>query len=345
MLRDRQRLVLLGLCVLVLLWEVNIIFPRLLEAWKPYDYRLYVEMGAAVRAGQMPYDWYYYQYPMPTILWVFVPLSLMPTGFHMLWSLGSYVSVTVLFRRGGVLTAVMAILFTPLWFAMGDATLDGWLLFPLLWVLEDRPILGGLGASIVLFKPQLAWLTVLYRVCTWVWDRNWKNLGIFGGTMGICYSTAFLVNPYWVAQWWAVLPERVAETTTMYPWAAGSVWSWLWIGNWGIAVFVILCIATLGMFGRTLFHPERRAVAVHLLNLILNPILFGSNMIMTVPVLHERKSILISIIVSLIAFVVARYFNGFGGIYALIPLWALWRLVQSPRIAPVDQATQAVDPA
>mgnify|MGYP001281055666 CR=1 FL=1 len=54
-----RRSLILGAVFVVLFFvltaQIVAILPMLLKVWKPFDYRLYVEMGTAVRQGQVPY--------------------------------------------------------------------------------------------------------------------------------------------------------------------------------------------------------------------------------------------------------------------------------------------------
>src|SRR5438045_1633210 len=68
---------LLALSLIALVAEVVLVLPRMLEVWQPYDYWQFTQMGQAVLAGQDPAAPGRY-YPLPTVLWVFVPLALLP---------------------------------------------------------------------------------------------------------------------------------------------------------------------------------------------------------------------------------------------------------------------------
>ncbi len=317
--RNRVLYALLAIVLVVLVVEIAIWLPRLLQVWKPFDYGNYVAMGIAVRQGLNPYGAHQY-YPFPTVLWIFVPLSFLPEAFRLVWILGPFISILILFRKPGI----GLFLYTPLWLVVGDGMLDGWLLVPLAWLLENRPIWGGLGAALLLFKPQLAWLAVGYMVLRWSVGHDWKNLGVFATAMLVLCIPSFIINPNWVAQMVNVLTERAAHTTSLFPLLAGSIWSWWWLGDWARAIFLILLVLVLGLFVRALLHAPSRAAALHLINLALNPIFFGSTMIMVAPVLREREQMLVSVAVSLGAFVLDRQLGGFGGGYALLPLCALY---------------------
>lgn len=310
---------LLGCFGIILLLEIIFVLPRTLEAWHPFDYWQYTEMGLALRQGRDPFGSGHY-YPLTAILWIFVPLSLLPDWFRFVWVLGPCVASLILFRRQGV----WLFLFVPLWFVVSDGMLDGWLLVPLAWLLANRPIWAGLGGAIVLFKPQLAILTVGYSVFRWMIERDWKNLGVFLGAMLVFYLPAFLIYPNWVGEMIAVLPDRAAQTTTVLPVIGGSLWSWGWLGIVGQFTLVLLLVATLVFSVRGFRKPMNRAGVVHLLGLLLTPVLFGSNQIMAAPTVRHRNEILCLVLVSLGALFVDRVLGVFGGGYAIIPLAALY---------------------
>lgn len=312
---------LLLVVVLLLVVEIVLLLPRVLEVWHPYDYWQYTQMGEAVRQGRDPFGTGRF-YPLPTILWIFIPLSLFPDWFRIVWVIAPFGFLLLLFGR----QAIPLLGFVPLWFVIGDGMLDGWLLLPLAVLLSNRPMWAGLGGAIVLFKPQLAFFAVGYAVLQWLVARDWKNLGAFVGAMAIFYLPSFIVNPNWIAQMLEVLPGRAAQTTTLLPLMGGSLWSWWWLGGVGIAVFLVLLAAMLVLWARVLRQPAKRTTAFLLLGLALNPILFGSNQIIATPTLPHRRAILAVVLVSLAAFALDRALGGFGGGYALIPLAALYFL-------------------
>jgi hypothetical protein len=95
------RVSLLVLALVLLAVEIVNVLPQALAVWHPYDYGLYIEMGNAVRQGLNPIGPRHY-YPLPTALWVFAPLSLMPDWFRIVWALVPSIFILVLFRRQGV---------------------------------------------------------------------------------------------------------------------------------------------------------------------------------------------------------------------------------------------------
>lgn len=316
-----------ALVLIALVVEIIFLLPSALERWHPFDYGLYTEMGRAVREGINPYGENHY-WPLPTMLWVFVPLSLLPDWFRLVWILGPFLSILVLFRARGMLL----FLFAPLWFVVSDAMIEGWLLLPLAWLLENRPMKAGVGAALVLFKPQLAILAVSYFVFKWLASRDWRNIGVFGGLMVLFYIPSFIVRPNWIGEMLRVLPGRAAQTTTLLPLLTGSIWAWWFLGGIGIPVFFTLIVGLLILSARTFPNSQTRPAGFLLLNLILNPILFASNLIMALPVLQTRDEIIAIVLLGLAAYALDRALGGFGGGYVMISLAALYFQTRRPAI-------------
>lgn len=311
--------VLLLIAVFVFVAEVVSVLPRVLEVWHPYDYWQYTQMGNAVRQGQDPLGPGRY-YPLPTILWVFVPLSLLPDWFRLIWILVPLVSILVLFRKQGMLLFI----FTPLWLVVSDAMLDGWLLLPMAWLLANRPGLAGIGAVALLIKPQLAILTVGYMLLKWLVEKDRKNLTAFGISLAVFVLPSFVLNPAWPLRLLQVLPMRASETLSILPQMTSSVWSWWWLGGIAQGICLAILIATGILAWTALRRTENRAAIFQSLNLLFVPVLFGSNVITLVPALQNRQQIIIVVLLSLGAFGLDKMVGNFGGGYVLIPLVVLY---------------------
>jgi hypothetical protein len=311
--------ILLGAGLIVLAVEFVSLLPRALEVWKPYDYWQYVEMGNAVRQGRNPLGPGRY-YPLPTIVWVFIPLSLLPDWFRLVWILVPFVSLLILFRTQGIILFP----FVPLWFVIGDAMLDGALLIPLAWLLENRPVLASLGAVAMLAKPQLAILTVCYMLVLWIAKRDWKNLAMFGGALIAFCFPAFVLDPAWPLHLLEVLPWRAGETFSIKPLLTSSIGAWWHLGGLARLIFIAMLLASGVFFWRALRQPNSRAVAFQLINLLFVPVLFASNLIALLPTLRGQKQMVTIVLVSLLAFGLDRVMDGFGGGYAFLPLAALY---------------------
>lgn len=315
--RKNLTYVLVVFCLFLLVFELVMILPRALD-WHPWDYGNYVKMGTAIRAGQNPYgpDRYY---PLPTMLWIFVPLSVMPDWFRLVWILFPVIFLLILFRS----RAIWFALFPPLWFLMSDAMFDGWLLIPLAWVFLNRPVLAGAGAALLLFKPHVFFLVVGFLLAEWLIKRHWTTLKTFAITFAVLWLPSFLVDPLWPSKMLAVLQTR-AEQVSLLPLLTSSVWSWWWLNLPGKIICVGLLIASGFLLWRVGHDETKRAPALQSFSLLINPVMLASNVVTVLPGLVGTGQIAVVVFVSLFAFGLDRVMGGFGGGYALIPLAALY---------------------
>ncbi len=303
----------------MLVVELALLAPRVLESWRPYDYGLYLEMGRAVREGVNPVGARHY-YPLPTVLWLFAPLSLLPDWFRLVWVIAPFASILTVFRARGILLA----LFTPLWFNISDAMLDAWLLIPMLWLLENRPVLAGLGAVALLLKPQLALLTIAYRLVQWTLNRDGPNLATFVGALTVFCLPAFIFDAAWIEKLLAALPQRAHESIAVMPLLTSSVWAWWYLDESARFAFAAIVLASAAFVWRAWSSPHRRAALVQQLNQLFVPVLFAANLVTILPTLRGHKQLLTVVAISLAALALDFALKGFGGGYALIPLAALY---------------------
>jgi hypothetical protein len=313
-------LILLAVAVAVFVVEMLALSPRVLE-WHPWDYGNYVEMGRAVREGQNPYGADRY-YPLPTILWVFVPLSLMPDWFKIIWALFPFVFLLLLFGYRGV----FPFFYPPFWFVVTDAMLDGWLLFPIAWLFANRSILAGVGAAFLLFKPHVTVFVVAYMTLRWIITHDWKNLGAFFAMLCALWLPSFIVNPLWLLQMLGAVQGlgTRANYAALLPMLTSSIWGWWWRGGLAqVGCLALLCIAIM-LFWRAFRYDPNRAPAIQLTALLLNPMMLAANLITVLPTLRTRNQIIAVTVVSLGAYMLDALIGPFGGGYALIPLAALY---------------------
>ncbi len=314
--------VLIALGLVALAVEIAVLLPTMLERWHPYDYWRYTEMGMRLRENPYSYGTVAYDsvYPLPAQLWIFVPLSFLPLWFRFVWILFPIFSLLVLFRTRALLT----FLFPPLWFVIGDAMIDGWMLFPLLWLFENRPVWAGIGAIALLVKPQVAFLTVLFMIARWVVTRDRKNFFAFAVAFIVFCLPAFILDPIWPLHMLQSLPARAGEATTVIPQFTTALWTWRWLGVIGWMILIAMLAATGMLFWRVIRIRSNRAPAVQLLNLLIIPILYAPTFITALLTLRGRNQIAAIVLISLAAFALDRALGGFGGGYAFIPLAALY---------------------
>ncbi len=301
--------------------ELILFLPRVLQAWYPYDYGRYVAMGNALRAdphsyGARPIDTWY---PLPAQLWVFVPLSLMPDWFRLIWVL---FPLAYILRRLGA-AALFLFLFPPLWFAVGDGMIDLWLIVPLVWMLENRPGFAGLGVVLTFVKPQVTLLAALYLLARWIVARDRRNLLAFGGALIVFCLPAFILQPDWILKMLAALPERAGEGGAQIQLLIASVWAWWRIGGLGYLIFGAFALALAILFWRAFRRARVRVGAVQLLNLALMPVLYAGSAVTVIPLFRKPRELIALVLAALGAYWLDRALGGFGGGYALVPLVAL----------------------
>ncbi|CAG0977358.1 hypothetical protein ANRL3_01900 [Anaerolineae bacterium] len=318
---SRRNLIIGGLLVVVLLVlvvESVTLLPRALQVWQPYDLRMYIEMGTIARTGINPIGPLHY-YPLPTVLWIFVPLSLMPDWFRFVWAIVPFAFILILHRTNGL----AFLLFPPFWFNITDAMIDSWLLLPMKWLAENRPRLAGIGAVILLTKPQIALLPVAFMFLRWLITRDWKNLSAFViGLIAFCLP-AFIFDPLWIVHMLQVIPQRANESMVLLPLLTSSLWAWWWLGGIASIMFVALAVAAIALAVRAFRRRGDTVAILQSCNQLMIPILFAANLTLLVPFLRTRREILIIVMIGLAAFALDAALGGFGGGYAFIALAVL----------------------
>lgn len=304
--------------LLILMVELAVLTPYVLTHWHAFDYGNYVEMGRALRLGQNPYGEHRY-YPLPTALWVFVPLSLLPDWFRLVWVLSPVILIVIIHRADGLLF----LLFPPLWFAIGDGMLDGWLLLPLYWLLTNRPGWAGVGGALLLLKPQLALLLVIYRVGDWFIRRDMKNLHPFFLVLAVLFVPSFLIDPNWISQMLAVLPGRLSQSVDLGSQLTVSLWSWWYAGDWGRVGFALIVVAITLCVRQHWKRASARAALIEIVNLLVMIVILASSLIMLIPTLRGRKAIVVLIGVSWAAYLLSQLI-GSAAPWTLLPLTALY---------------------
>jgi len=154
--------------------------------FSPTDFEVMVRWGRAAQGGD-----YYSFYPLPTLLWIFLPLSLLPAWFIFVWTVLPFGFILVMFRKRGVILW----LYVPTLVQAAWGHLDGLFLLPLYWLFQNHASLAAVSAALLTLKPQLALFPVSYMLCHCLRVKNWQGLGCFAVTILILYVPAFLVDP------------------------------------------------------------------------------------------------------------------------------------------------------
>ncbi|TAH49584.1 MAG: hypothetical protein EYC68_16865 [Chloroflexota bacterium] len=321
------RKALVGLILVIAFVVLGIELATLGQQWiaSPLiDYDVYVQRGVAARQGIFFPAEKENPYPLPTTLFVFIPLSFLPPWFKIIWTLGPYLILLFLFGRAGILWW----LYYPMMIQGATGQMDGWLWIPLLWLFENRPGWAGIGAVLLLFKPQLAWLTVLVGLIFWIARRDRVNLFAFTIAFLILWMPSFIIRPLWPLEVIAPILQRANES--ILPTRGATLWGWVWwYGGW-LVWFVPLLLALMGFLAYRVVRAKPLQTA-QCIDLLITPVLYPSNMVMLVPILKKPREILILVAASWFAVALDGIFNVFGGAYVILPLTTLW-LLSNPKI-------------
>jgi hypothetical protein len=308
--------------------EVSTFAPSFLDRWIN-DYDSYVLWGNAQRLSLdqcSPQASNYY--PMPSTLWVFIPLSLMPRWFVLVFMFAPLIFPLLLFKKAGAITW----LYYPMLVQSGFGQIDGWLIVPLYWLVQDIRWLAGIGAVLVLFKPQLAIFAVGYMVIHWLVQRNWRNLGAFAITLAIVYIPSFFICPTWPLAMLRVIVGRTSESNM----ATRGATLWAWVGH-GDVTFWLLPIVALGTAALLVYVfvvRQKRAQAAQIFGLLTIPVLYVSSYVMLLPILKTRRHLIIITMISWVGVVIDTLAGGWGGAYVIIPITALILLAREDQSLP-----------
>lgn len=278
-------------------------------------YNYFLPWGQLAREGVLNY-----RYPLATVLWVFVPLSVVPQWFSLIWFVAPFAfAVCILGRKG-----VIAWFLFPSLLQAATGQLDGWLLLPLHWLFTGTAVLSEISCALVTLKPQLAFLVVPYAIWHWGAGRRWRSLLLFLAALIILHLPAFILDPAWPIK---MIPELQARGTESFLAVRGaSLWWWPWHGAWIIPSLFFFAMASV-LFLRA-FHSEgARKRAVFLLGLLLMPVLYPVSYVTVIAALKgSARQLVLMVLVSWMAVIIDILFQGWGGAYSIIPVAALWLL-------------------
>ena len=320
------RLALTSALFVTALFALLIELSKFVPEWSahpPNDYGIYVHWGTADRLGPEKYAYALPNYyPRPTTLWVFVPLSILPNWFALFWTIVPLFFTLWLFKKPGVILW----LYYPMLVQAATGQIDGWLLVPLLWLIENLPWFAGIGAALVLFKPQLSFAIVLFALIFWLSKKDVRNLSAFAATLCVLYLPAFITNPRWPLEMIDNMQVRANES--ILPTRGASLWAWAWHGGITLWLLPIAGITAIALVYYVFSVRGRRFQAVQLLGLLIMPVLYVSNFVTIIPLLKTPRQIVLLTVVSWIAVAIDTFAGGWGGAYALIPLAALYLLAR-----------------
>ena len=284
----------------------------------PFDYDIYMQGARMIRAGADPYAVLPFWYPFPIVLFTIVPWSFLPDPF--VWAFAT-IPLGLLHLRYGRRTVLLWVFF-PLLINVAHAQAEGWLVLPLIWLLEDAPFKASFGIIALMFKPAYALLLAPYRIIGWVRGRRWRELACLGGLTVITFGGAFLVNPGWPLQWWSAILRR-SDNTELFE-RNMTIWAFTNRGGlWWVPLALLL--AALVLLAIPLIRSKEGRAAILLGSSLfifpngLNPV----SSMMVMPLAKSTPEILTLVGVSWVVAGLEVVIGGFGGLYLVIVLVAL----------------------
>jgi len=295
-----------------------VVLVPLLTDWIPYDYAVYVHGARLVREGFDPHALLPYWYPLPVTLFTTMLWSFLPDSFA--WAF-AFIPLGLLHLRYGRLTP-LTWLFFPLLINVMYAQAEGWLLFPIFWLLEDARIRSSVGMLALIFKPAYGIVLVPYRLLQWLFARRWDEFGWLGGLGIVMVGAAFAVDPAW--HWHFINgvmrrgdnPELRMRNMTLWAFPEHGVLWWFPLILFALA-FALLAIVA--WRNRTMRPHVLLALSLFIFPNGLNPV----SSMMVLPFVQTRTEILILVAVSWLVAGFEIVFGGFGGFYLLIVFAAL----------------------
>lgn len=275
------------------------------------DLDIFLRAAAAILQGTDPYSIPNLEifYPLP-FYFLFTPLvGLPPPIVYALWSVLSAIILLVILQRRAVLVALsMPVLLTLL---LGQVDL---VMMALVAALRSSAV-AGVALAFLVLKPHLVLLLAPWMVWHW-WRRNRKQLVVFGIVVGVIVLTSFVIQPDWLARFFARSGERTRAAISSSVWGLLAVLPaevWLPISALVVAIIVIWS------WRRDNFDLTVAA------GLFVSPFIFSYNLLPLVVLRLSRRMLVTFTVLSWLAFLVAAWQmnDRAAAVITLLILWAL----------------------
>ncbi len=296
-------------------------------SWQPYDYAIYMQGARMVRAGIDPHAQLPYWYPLPITLFTTVPWSFLPDQFA--WAF-AFIPAGLLHLHWGR-RAILWWLFFPFLINLAYAQAEGWLILPLIWLLDDAPIKSSFGMWALLFKPAYGVLLIPYRLWSWWQARRWRDGRWLIGLTIIAFGAAFVVDPLWWWHWFNGVIHRSENPELRL--RNMTVWAFPEHGTIGFVLLGLFLVAFIAL-GIPLWQSQKyRGQVLLMVSLCffpggLNPVSSMMGMFLA----ETTGEILTLVAVSWGVAGLDALVGGFGGVYLLIVLAAMAIRVRRKRL-------------
>ena len=253
-------------------------------------------------------------YPLP-FYFLFIPLVALPLPVvHVVWTALQAVILVAILRRRAVFVALsMPVLLT---FILGQVDIAMAALFMLL----RSGVAAGIALAFLVLKPQLVLLLAPWMLWQW-WQHDRRQIVLFALVLGVLVAGAFVVQPDWLARFFARSGARTR------PGLSSSVWgllSFLPTPLWLVSA-AVLSIGLVIWAWRT-----SRFDWVASVGLFISPFIFSYNLLPLLTLVRKPAFLIGFTVLSWITFGIGAIVLG-DGASALLTVLVLAALVWQGR--------------
>ncbi|MCI0478347.1 MAG: DUF2029 domain-containing protein [Anaerolineales bacterium] len=252
------------------------------------DLDIFLRAAATILQGNDPYSIPNLEvfYPLP-FYFLFIPLAALPPPLvYALWSaLSASVLIAILRRRVVWVALAMPVLLT---FLLGQVDIVVMALYAAL----RSSIAAGVALAFLVLKPQLVLLLAPWMLWRW-WRRERRQIVAFLIVLGALVALSFLVQPDWLARFFARSGERTRAAIS------SSVW--------GLATFLPaplwLPVSALVVFGLVAWAWRKNNFdMIATVGLLTSPFVFSYNLMPLFVIVRAPVFLIALTIVSWVAF-------------------------------------------
>jgi hypothetical protein len=257
------------------------------------DLDIFLRAAAAILQGIDPYSIPNLEvfYPLP-FYFLFIPLVGLPQPMvYALWSALSAIVLLVVLKRRAVLVALsMPVLLT---FLLGQVDI---VMMALVAALRSRMV-AGVALVFLVLKPHLVLLLAPWMLGYW-WRHDRRQLVVFGIVIATIVLASFVIQPDWLARFFARSGERTRAAISSSVWGLLAVLPsdvWLPISA--------LVVAAIVVWAWRRDHFDVVAAA----GLFVSPFIFSYNLLPLVALRLSRQVLIVFTVLSWLAFVIAAW--------------------------------------
>ena len=277
------------------------------------DLDIFLRAAAAILQGRDPYSLPNLEvfYPLP-FYFLFIPLVGLPQPIaNTVWSALSAIILLVTLQRRTVWVALsMPVLLT---FLLGQVDI---VMMALVAALRSG-IAGGAALAFLVLKPHLVLLLAPWMVWHW-WRRDRRQLLVFCLVISVIILTSFVIQPDWLARFFARSGERTRAAISSSVW---GLLSFLPASLWLPITALVVAAIVIWVWRRDDFDLT---VAT---GLFVSPFIFSYNLLPLVALRLSQRMLIAFTVMSWFAFGIAAWWlnDRAAAVITLVVLIALAR--------------------